>query len=256
MNANANWLSPQIHPRLTPEEVHIWRASLDLDPAVLRRLGSTLAGAEQTRAQRFIFERDRDSFTAARGILRHLLGRYLNCLPQTIEFAYGSRGKPELGGPKARVPLRFNLSHSHGVAVFAVTLNRSVGIDIELVRTESAREDIAARYFSTREVSELRSLPAEQQAEGFFLCWTRKEAYVKADGAGMQIPLSSFDVSLSPGEPATLSANNDRDWSVESFVPAISEKRAYVAALVVEGKNYSTRFFAWDHKRFAREKDA
>jgi 4'-phosphopantetheinyl transferase len=253
MSPNSDWLSPQMHPRLTRQDVHVWRASLSSDPQVFRRLESTLSSDERDRAQRFIFERDRNSFTVARGILRHLLGEYLSCQPHTIEFSYGSNGKPELAGSRLNLPIRFNLSHSHGVALFAITLGRRVGIDVELVRTEAAGKDIAARYFSAQETNELRGLPTEQQAEGFFLCWTRKEAYVKAKGDGLQIPLNSFHVSLSPGQPATLSAHDEAVWSIESFVPLDDEPHTRVAALVVEGRNHSTRFFEWAPKIGARE---
>jgi 4'-phosphopantetheinyl transferase len=252
MSAGAHWLSPQTHPELTRDDVHVWSAGLDLDLAVFRQLESTLSRDEQTRAQRFLFERDQHSYTAARGILRHLLGRYLQCPPHTLEFSYGSNGKPELSGRHASAPVRFNLSHSHGAALFALALDRRIGVDLEWVRTQAAREDIAARYFSAREMDELRNLPVEQRAEGFFLCWTRKEAYIKANGAGLQIPLNSFDVSLSPGRPATLSVNDDRGWGIESFdVPVIAEEPGhYVGALVVEGENYHTTFFDWDGEHF------
>jgi 4'-phosphopantetheinyl transferase len=252
MIANAGWLSPQVHPRLNPQNVHVWRASLNSDADVLGQLESMLSSDERARAQRFIFERDRHSFTIARGILRHLLGQYLTCPPQTIEFSYGSNGKPELGGSHSGSPIRFNLSHSHGLALFAITLGRNVGIDLELVRQESAGEDIAARYFSEQETNELRSLPVEQRPEGFFRCWTGKEAYVKAIGSGLQIPLNSFHVSLLPGRPATLSADDETSWSIESFVPIVGEKQTYVAALVVEGRNHRTDFFEWDCKRVAQ----
>jgi 4'-phosphopantetheinyl transferase len=235
-----------MHPRLTRRDVHVWRAPLDSDPETFGRLESVLSEDERERAQRFIFERDRDSFTVARGILRHLLGQHLQCPPQAIEFSYGPNGKPELGSSHSHSPLRFNLSHSHGRAVFAITLERRVGIDLEFVRAESARQDIAARYFSTQEVNELRSLPAEQRAEGFFLCWTRKEAYVKAKGAGLQIPLDSFHVSLSPGQPVTLSTHDETVWSIESFASLDDEPHTHVAALVVEGRNHSTGFFEWN----------
>jgi 4'-phosphopantetheinyl transferase len=243
MSVSSRWLSPQAHPKLTQGCVHVWRTSLSLDPAVLIQLESTLSGDERRRAQRFIFERDRHSFTAARGILRHLLGRYLKCPPQIIEFGYGPNGKPELIDP-ACVPIRFNLSHSHGVALFAIDLDLNVGIDLELVRGQSSGDDIAARYFSTQETKELRSLPVDQQNEGFFLGWTRKEAYVKATGKGLQISLKSFHVSLSPGKPATL-LTDAAEWAIESFVPLIDGEKKYVAALVVQGKNHSTKFFEW-----------
>ena len=191
------------------------------EPTILRSLEATLADEEKARAARFIFERDRDRFIAARGILRDLLGRYLRCAPQTIEFVYGPRGKPAVAGAAARPDICFNLSHSHGLAVVAIGREREVGIDVELIRPEFAGEEIAKRYFSAKEIAELSRLPAELRTEGFFLCWTRKEAYIKAKGDGLQIPLDSFDVSLSPGRPATLSSADESRWGIESFVPSL-----------------------------------
>jgi 4'-phosphopantetheinyl transferase len=246
MNSNpVSWLSPPVDFRLGMGDVHVWRACLDCDTSTLSRLESSLSLDETARAERFVLKRDRDHFVIARGILRELLCQYLKCAPQIIEFQYGVNGKPELSGYHTRASVRFNISHSRGVGLFAVSLNRRVGIDLELVRAESAGTEIAARYFSTREVNELRGLPTEQQAQGFFLCWTRKEAYVKAQGAGLQIPLNSFDVSLSPGQPATLSVDDEAGWGMESFIPVVCENQYYVAALVVEGKNYRTAFFDW-----------
>jgi 4'-phosphopantetheinyl transferase len=238
-----------MHPRLTRRDVHVWRASLDLDREVSRRLEFVLDDDERARALRFILERDRNSFMAARGILRHLLGQYLDCRPQTVEFSYGPNGKPEVGVSHSRSLIRFNLSHSHGLAVFAVTLDRRVGIDVEMVRTESAGEDIAVRYFSTQEVNELRSLPAEQRPEGFFLCWTRKEAYVKAKGAGLQIPLNSFHVSLSPDQPATLVTMDKSSWGISSFDPSLGNGKCYAAAAVAEGRDWKPRFLEWNDSR-------
>lgn len=237
--------STQATPELANDEIHVWRASLVSDQTTLRRFESTLADDERGRAQRFIFERDRDRFVAARGILRDLLGVYLGCPPRAIRFAYGPEGKPALASDPMQTPLCFNLSHSHGFAVFAIGRSRDIGIDLELIRPDFGGEDIAKRYFSPKEVAELRRLPPGLREEGFFLCWTRKEAYIKAKGEGLHIALDSFDVSLSPGGPVLLSSADALRWSIHSFIPFPDSSQNFVAALVAEGNDWTPRHQEW-----------
>jgi 4'-phosphopantetheinyl transferase len=222
---------------LEEDEVHVWRASLDCDGRVLHQFDETLAPDEKARAQRFVFRPDRNSYIAARGILRELLGRYLKRAPSEIEFDYGPQGKPALRSGSHEGQVQFNLSHSHGVALFAFAAGRQVGVDVELVRPDFAGEKIAERFFSSQEVMELRSLPAAVLDEGFFLCWTRKEAYIKARGEGLQIPLKSFHVSLTPGEPARLQADDSSRWSLRS----LRLGGRYVGAVVGEGNGWKLR---------------
>ena len=245
MNSTTEWASPLATPELARGEIHVWRASLSTDKTTLRSLESTLAGEEKTRAARFIFEQDRDRYIAARGILRDLLGKYLRRAPASIEFVYGPYGKPDMASAASRPEIRFNLSHSHGLVVVAIGREREVGVDVELIRPDFASEAIAKRYFSAKEIDELSKLPAELRTEGFFLCWTRKEAYIKAKGDGLQIPLDSFDVSLSPGRPATLSAIDEPRWGIKSFAPSLISERHYAAAVVAEGKDWTARYFEW-----------
>ena len=245
MNSTTEWVSPVATPELAPSEIHVWRASLSADEATLRSLEATLADQERVRARRFIFARDRDRYVAARGVLRDLLGKYLRRAPESIEFVYGPYGKPDIASAASRPEIRFNLSHSHGLVVVAIGREREVGIDVELIRPDFASEAIAERYFSAEEIDELSKLPAELRTEGFFLCWTRKEAYIKAKGDGLQIPLDSFDVSLSPGRPATLSSVDELRWGIKSFAPAPISERHYAAAVVAEGKEWTARYFEW-----------
>jgi len=226
---------------LEVDEVHVWRASLDCDERVLHQFDATLAPDEKGRAQRFVFQPDRNSYIAARGVLRELLGRYLNRAPAEIEFDYGPQGKPALRSGPSQTGVQFNISHSHGMALFAFTVGRQVGVDVELVRPDFAGEKIAERFFSSLEVMELRSLPETARDEGFFLCWTRKEAYIKARGEGLQIPLKSFHVSLTPGEPARLQADDSSRWSLRSLRPG----GRYVGAVVVEGQGWKVRGWEW-----------
>ena len=150
MNTTAEWLSPVETLALPDDAVHVWRASLEVDPSTLRRLKSTLAQNELERAERFIFDQDSNLFIAARGILRDVLGRYLPCAPQMIAFVYGARGKPAISSGGSRHPLCFNLSHSHGLAVIGIAREREIGIDVEMIRPDFASGEIANRYFSAK----------------------------------------------------------------------------------------------------------
>jgi 4'-phosphopantetheinyl transferase len=173
--------------------------------------------------------------------LRLLLGRYLRQPAASIAIRKGSHDKPYLSAEAGEQPLRFNVSHSHGLALFAFALQREVGIDLEKLRPDFASEDVAERFFSAREREELRSIPADLRTEGFFLCWTRKEAYVKAHGDGLHIPLDSFDVTLTPGQPAELRSADSARWTLRSFSPAPE----YAAAAVAEGSGWTMQFFDW-----------
>jgi 4'-phosphopantetheinyl transferase len=219
-------------------EIHIWHAALDRDESDLGRLQATLSPDEKTRADRFHFAKDRNHYTVARGLLRELLGGYLRQDPASLEFSYGPHGKPYLSGANASSGLSFNLSHSSGLAVYAFAVQRNLGIDVEHIQPESAGEDIARRYFSPREVSDLHGLPPEAKAEGFFNCWTRKEAYIKALGTGLHTPLDSFSVSLRPGQPAEFLGGVDSRWRIAAFQPA----GGYAAAVVYDGPLSSFKF--------------
>jgi 4'-phosphopantetheinyl transferase len=232
------WSQPAQDLAFQEDELHIWLAWLDVEEQERTRLRSYLSKDEVSRAERFIFPRDRDHFIVARGRLRELLGTYLHCPPHAVQFKTGRYGKLSLLDDGDQ--LRFNLSHSHGLALYGFCMGRELGIDTEKIRPELAGEGIAERYFSAREQRQLAELPKELRDTAFFLCWTRKEAYIKAHGDGLQIALDSFDVSLKPGEPETLrSADSDR-WSMRSFAPAPE----FVAAIVGEGEIQSTRFWS------------
>jgi 4'-phosphopantetheinyl transferase len=241
MPVSANWTARPGEPLLTETDIHLWRASLDCNQAILQRWEATLAEDELARASRFIFPLDRNRFIAARGILRAIFSQYLQRPAAAVEFMYGPEGKPRLRVRDAVCPIRFNLSHSQGLAVFAFSCNREIGVDVEAIRANVTAEEIAERFFSSNELAEFRALPPEQRAEGFFACWTRKEAYVKARGSGLAIPLDSFDVSLTPGTPEGLvSVDSDR-WMLNSFRPA----DGYAGALVAEGNDLRLHFWDW-----------
>ncbi len=228
------------------DEVHVWRATLDLSPSQIDSFWHTLAPDEKARAERFYFHRDRDRFIAARGVLRAILGLYLNKAPECLSFCYGSHGKPALVWESGGDAIRFNISHSDGVALYAVTRGRKVGIDLELVRRGLEIEEIAERFFSRLEIATLRALPTYLRRYAFFLCWTRKEAYIKARGEGLSLPLDQFDVSLIPGEPATLmSTRPDSDEALRWSLRELTPDPGYAAALAVEGHGRSFAYWQW-----------
>lgn len=220
------------------DDIHVWHAALDRDESALAELAATLSPDERARADRFRFTKDRNHFTVARGQLRELIGGYLHEPPATLEFCYGQHGKPALAGKQASSGLCFNLSHSFGVAAYAFAKERNLGIDVERVQPESANEDIARRFFSIREVSDLRSLPPESRADAFFRCWTRKEAYIKALGTGLHTPLDSFSVSLLPDQPAQFLGGVDSRWHMAAFSPA----EAHAAAVVYDSTPSAVKF--------------
>jgi 4'-phosphopantetheinyl transferase len=233
------------------DQVHLWRACLDLPGPRLAEFAEHLAPDERARAARFHFERDRARFTAARGLLRTLLGRYLHRDPKAVRFRYQAFGKPELADGDAghgRPPLRFNLSHSHGLALIAVTWGRAVGVDVEQIRDIGELDAVLTTAFSSRECAALQDLDPEQRRLAFFRGWVCKEAFVKATGAGMSQSPSDVEVAASPGCPARfLAVNGDPDiaarWSLQELWPA----GGAVAAVVVEGPAVPLRLWEWPH---------
>ena len=230
--------------RLSPGEVHIWKAGLTQPAPVLERCRGLLSSEELTRAARFYFEKDRDHFIVAHGMLRDVLGRYLGVAPGDLRFSTGSHGKPALAEP---TPLcDFNLSHSGELALLAVTQGQIVGVDVERHREGFGGQEIAERFFSLAESGKLFALPEEQRLEGFFKCWTRKEAYIKAQGQGLSIPLSSFDVAFTPSEePALLRVAGHPEeatrWSLYNLEPG----EGYEGAVMVEGRDHTIQCFHW-----------
>jgi 4'-phosphopantetheinyl transferase len=208
---------------LDGEDVHVWRAALARTPRESEALKRLLSEDELSRAERFHFPHDRSNFVVARGTLREILSLYVGLPPELLQFDYSAFGKPELTGAPAETRLRFNLSHTGGLALYAVAAGRGVGVDVEVVRESVPCEELAASFFSRREVAALLALPACDRTHAFFECWTRKEAYIKARGEGLSLPLDSFDVSLAPGEPAALLwARGGREasgWTLRELTP-------------------------------------
>jgi 4'-phosphopantetheinyl transferase len=239
------WAQPPVPLRLEKGEVHLWRARLDLPAAAVEALALTLSPDEQERAARFRVPQVRARFTAARAILRDILGGYLGCHPSAVLFGYREHGKPFLAAGHEE-DLRFNLSHSHGLALYGVCRGREIGIDLERIRHDREHDRLARRFFSPAEAAALQGLPPEQRVEAFFQCWTRKEAYLKARGEGLAAPLASFEVTLAPGEPAALrNVAGDPREAGRWWLAAIQPGSGYAGALAVEGPPLAVRTWEW-----------
>ena len=232
------WNSPPTYLGAPSNMIHVWRASLDPPVRYVERLMCVLSDAEHVRAGQFYFERDRKRFITGRALLRIILGRYLAMSPDRLQLDYGVAGKPALSASQARQGIEFSVSHSHGLILYAVTYNGRIGIDVERVRPIPNTDHIAERIFSLREYAVFRALPLEQRQAAFFCAWTRKEAYLKACGAGLSRELDRIDVSLAPFEPARrVCVHGDPQapshWSLQELAPA----PGYVAAVASEGKS-------------------
>ena len=240
------WESAPNELHLGIDETHIWRITIEEKSFNLQSLTQLLSADEISRANRFRFQKDRAQFIIARGMLRTILSRYLNVQPVSLSFGYGAQGKPYLKDENGEPHnLRFNLSHSEEIILYAVTRGQELGIDVERIRPEFATETIAEKFFSPSEVKSLRRLAPALQPEAFFNCWTRKEAFLKARAAGLTYPLDQFAVSLLPGEPPGLLslADDSQEISRWSFFH-LTPKPGYIGTLVVSGHCAQLRHFS------------
>ncbi|MDB4949108.1 MAG: phosphopantetheinyl transferase [Gemmatimonadetes bacterium] len=241
---------PAPHPALGPREVHVWRIPLQPPEPTVRRLEATLSDDERARAARFRFPAHRVAYVAGRGVLRALLGRYLGTDPRAVRFGYTAHGKPHLAPVAGGPDLRFNLSNTETLALAAFALGRDLGVDLERVKPMPDAADIAARFFSAPENEAFRAVPPASRELAFFTCWTRKEAYIKAVGEGLSMPLDRFDVAFAPGEPARLLATRPDPaeaarWTLRELEPG----EGHVGALMAAGSDWSVATWHWpgDH---------
>lgn len=240
------WRPGPANPEITQEELHLWLVRLDLPDQRVAMLSRTLSLDEQDRAERFRFGEDRRRFVVARGVLRTILSYYTGLPAVQLRFAYSPAGKPRLATEAGQPSpgLSFNLAHSGEMALYAICLNRRVGVDIERLRPGLAEEHIAERFFSPHEVAALRALSPEEQVPAFFRCWTRKEAYIKARGEGLAIPLNRFVVTFGPGEPAALLHTGDENEPPDRwFLHAFDAPPDYEAAVAADSKPSRIRYW-------------
>lgn len=207
-------------PRIASGDMHIWRYRLELPAERVAQAESRLSADELARAERFFFPIHRHRYIAGRSKLRKLLGSYLQVAPASVRFTYSEFGRPAITQAQNPAAINFNVSHSEDVCVVAVSHIQPLGIDVERIRNDFGGEEVAQANFAPAEFRELLSLPSDIRPQGFFNCWTRKEAYVKALGAGLQIPLDSFEVSLRPEDPPRFLRGAEPDWHLLSFCGA------------------------------------
>jgi 4'-phosphopantetheinyl transferase len=231
-------------------EVHVWMAGLDLPAQRIAEYHRLLSNDEQARMERFRFLRDKHHHTVSRGLLRSILGSYLQMEPQALDFCYGAHGKPQLAQHCGGGSLTFNVSHSNNLALFAVTRGREVGVDVEYLRPDLPVLELSARFFSAREAALLAALPPGLRCEAFHTCWTRKEAYLKACGVGLMAPLDDADVGLSPNDdPALPKTNWPPRESTRWIIHALNPHPEYVASLAVLTPNCRIHCGLWAERQ-------
>ena len=251
-NPTPTWGKSAIPYVLAMDEVHVWRLPLAGPAGLAEGLTHLLAPDERDKAARFRFDIDRQRYVAGRVGLRVLIGRLLDTPANKLTFTYGPKEKPSLAA-NVDPPLEFNISHSGELILIALSRGRAVGIDVERIRADVAALDIAGRFFSENERNALARLDPAVQCRAFFACWTRKEAYIKAQGDGLSLPLAAFDVTLVPGEPARLTGTRPNPaeaarWSLHDL-PA---GRDYKAAVAVEGTGWKLKCWDWPLDRTAQ----
>jgi 4'-phosphopantetheinyl transferase len=245
-----DWHSAPARLILGGEEVHIWLASLDVADPVLAELADTLSPEEESRAQRFHFERHRSDYRASHGILRDILARYLPLAPAEIRFITSAKGKPMLAAGQSGADLQFNLSHSGRLALYGITVGRPIGVDVEQMRENLVPEEIAARFFSARENAALRALPPAQQRVAFFNGWTRKEAYLKACGEGLGLDTATVEVTLAPCEAVRfIGLPGPSETAARWALIALGLPEGYAGAVAVERPIGNLKCWKWEPKK-------
>jgi 4'-phosphopantetheinyl transferase len=242
VTGDGKWPVARPAPALAADEVHLWLAELDRPPRPLAELAAMLAADERRRAAQFRFPEHRDRFVAGRGLLRELLGRYLDRPGAALRFEQGMHGKPALVDVDARAGLHFNLSHSGGRVLYAVAC-REVGVDLEPLDRNASFASLVERICTPRERAAFQALPAEQLRDAFFACWTRKEAIAKALGGGLASGLRTLEVccwgETRPDRRASLRDGQGREWSVLNLEP----ESGWIGALAASGVDW--RWQGW-----------
>lgn len=234
---------------LKAAETHIIRASLLLCHTTISRLGAILSSDEHERAARIYLAEHRRRYIASRGLLRSILGTYLDAAPRSLRFTHGSKGKPGLDCNEYTNRVMFSVSHSDGLALYAIARDGMVGVDVEHIRCGIDLDRIARNFFSRAEYAAYINLPQNEKTEAFFRCWTRREAFIKAIGEGWMYPLERFDVSIG-GRPELLRLDGNSalcgKWSIHHLNPA----EGFIGALAVSGTSDTVRTFTYEEDRF------
>ncbi len=228
--------------QLGPAEVQVWRAPLSEQGTVTKRGRNLLSFDELRRADRFHSEQDRTRFVAAHSAMRQILSQYLPVSPESVVFDYGANGKPRLAEQFAKTGIKFNLAHSHELALVGISRDIDLGVDVEFINMSLAIDEMSPQVFSANELVTFRAIPVAQQVQYFFSWWSRKEAYVKALGVGLSMRLDQveivFDLSSRVGYARPKGSPVSQIWSVYD----IDMGDGYKAALVIEGTGHELRY--------------
>lgn len=242
------WQIPDINITLQDNEAHLWLVNINKSFRDLDYYTALLSPEEKKRSGRFHFSRDKNRNIITYAVLRLLISNYINIDPAQVMYKYNQYNKPEVANRK-NSGLGFNLSHSGNYIIYAFSLRREVGIDIEQKREINYADSIVKRFCSEKEKTEYFSFPPEQRNEIFLCCWTRKEAYIKARGEGLNFQLNNFTVSLNPADPPALLDVSDEPFEKQKWsLYDIEVHNGYYSTLAAEGKNLILRFFKWDRK--------
>lgn len=224
-------VTDDVAPCLPRDVVHLWQRPLN-DSQSLDHCYDVLSPEERKKASQYRVERPRRQFILTRGTLRLLLGNYLGQDPAELSFRYTEYGKPLLEDSQ---DLRFNVSHGDGMALLAFAREREIGVDIEKISEKRDVLQLARRFFSAQERESLESVTGKDLQEAFFRCWTRKEAYIKAIGEGLSLPLHQFDVSALPNDANALLATRPNPSEASRWrLSDVSFHNEYAAAVAVE----------------------
>lgn len=238
---NSYWSAPSSEAFEKDNTVHLWLLNYKTCHDFLNNILPELSSGELERANKFYFEEDRNRYLITRSILKKILSRMLNTVPGQLRFEFNAYGKPFL---KSDPGLFFNVSHSGNFGLIAITSIADIGVDVEKYRHKMTGDDVAKRFFSSKEISDYLNLNVKERQQGFFNCWTRKEAFIKAVGMGLSLPLNSFDVSLKPGSKAQITAirkppDDPEKWTMESIY--VDEE--YAAAYTLRAKHFKTKYW-------------
>lgn len=223
---------------LSENQIHIWKVDLRNDEIDEENLyNEILSPLEKKRADRLKSKQDQQRSIISRGILRKKLGRYLQRSPKDINFSYNKHGKPFLNSTDLPINIKFNVTHSKDLVLYAITLDREIGIDLEFIKDINKADKIVERFFSEEENSYYNSHSNDKKKWAFFTLWTRKEAYSKARGRGIGLPAKDFDLRLIPEEKAISDSKNLTKAQSKWALFNIEVNSNYLAALATEGKD-------------------
>jgi 4'-phosphopantetheinyl transferase len=238
------WVNPPHELALADNAVDVWLISLTQREAVDGSFADLLSSAERERAARFKFDKHRWPYVVAHAGLRSILSQYLKTGPADLQFVTGINGKPSLALEFAGGGLQFNLSHSHEMALLGVTCRHEIGVDIEWIKEDYGFDEVAERFFTAKEVSELRALPNSLQRQAFFKSWTSKEAFLKAKGTGLSGNLDEVEIALAENQRVRIDARVP-GWTLMELNPG----GTYEAAVVVEGGSLPVNCYRWEPTR-------